>query len=334
MGFSSQAGQVGFGIQSVRGTSVAATRFMRLRSGSLGGNRDLLIPDPEIGGNRDISNAYMGAIFFSGDFDFYPRMQNIALMAYGALGARASTNVAGPPIIGTHVITPATSLPWLTVEERLGSGLSSFKYTDAKVNSLHLEADANGYLMGTANLIALSQLAGFTAQVTPVYDISPMMVGNEAVVNLNGSSFCVKNFTLDINNNIENDDFCMGSNVLHDIVEKQREVKMTFTYRPDDDLLWRSAMYGDPTFTAPAAGPAYQGAFSVTITTFETIGAVVAGTPFSVVITVPHAVIAPFKITPSGDDVIQNDIEVTAIRPVLATPLTTVTVVNDLATIS
>lgn len=334
MGFSSQSGQLGFGVQTVRGTSVAATRFMRLRSGSLGGNRDLLIPDPEIGGNRDNANAYMGAIFFSGDLDFYPRLETFALLAYGALGAKASTSVAGPPVIGTHVITPGNTLPWITVEERLSNVLSSFKYTDAKVNTLHLEGAANGYLMGTAGLIALSQLAGFTAQVTPAWDLSPMMVGTEVTVNLNGSSFCVKNFSLDITNKIENDDFCMGSNVLHDIVEKQREVKMGFTYRPDDDALWRSAMYGSPTATAPQAGPAYRGAFSITVTTFETIGGVVAGTPFSLLIEIPYAAITPFKITPSGDDVIQNDIEVTALRPVAATPLVTVTVVDDLATVS
>lgn len=333
MGYSSQPGQLGFGIQTVRGTSVAATKFMRLRSGSLGGNRDLLIPDPEIGGNRDTQNAYLGPIFFSGDLDFYPRFQSLAIMLFGALGAKASTNVAGPPVIGTHVITPADTLPWLTVEERLGTGLSSFKYTDAKVNTLHLEADANGYLMGTVGMLALSQLSGFTAQVTPPFDTTPMIVGNEIVVDLDGASFCVKNFSFDINNNIENDDFCMGSNVLHDAVEKHREVTMSFTYRPDNDDLWTAAMYGDPAATAPLAGPAYQGAFSITMTAFETIGAVVAGTPFSVVIEVPFASITPFKITPSGDDVIQVDMEVTAIRPTTATPLVTATVIDNIATV-
>lgn len=334
MGFSSQPGQLGFGIQTVRGTSVAATRFMRLRSGSLGGNRDLLIPDPEIGGGRETQNAYLGPIFFSGDLDFYPRMQSFALLAYGGLGAKASTNVAGPPIIGTHVITPANTLPWLTIEERLSTGLSSFKYTDAKVNTLHLEAEANGYLMGTVGLLALTQLAGFTAQATPPFDTTPMMVGNEAVVNLNGSSFCVKSFSLDINNNIEDDDFCMGTQGLHDAVEKQLEVKMAFTYRPEDDALWRAAMYGSPTATSPLSGPAYQGAFSITFTTFETIGNVTAGTPYSMAINIPFASITPFKITPSGDDVIQNDIEVTAIRPTTASPLVTITVVDNLAQVT
>ena len=81
MGFSSQAGQVGFGFQSVKGTAVAATRFARIRGGSLGGDRELLIPDPEIGGNRDIQQAYLGPIAFSGSIDFYPRMQMLAMLA-------------------------------------------------------------------------------------------------------------------------------------------------------------------------------------------------------------------------------------------------------------
>ena len=44
MGFTSQQGQVGFAIQGAKGTAVAATRFARLRGGSLGGDRELLIP--------------------------------------------------------------------------------------------------------------------------------------------------------------------------------------------------------------------------------------------------------------------------------------------------
>ena len=35
------------------------------------------------------------------------------------------------------------------------TGYEIFKYTDCKVNTLHLEADANGYLMGTVGMIGL-----------------------------------------------------------------------------------------------------------------------------------------------------------------------------------
>lgn len=443
MGINSQAGQVGFGIQSVKGTPVAATRFARLRSGSLGGDRALLVPDPEIGGNRDIPGAYLGPVTFGGELAFYPRAEMIAMLAYGALGVKADSSVAGTnevqtltqsgaatggtfklqfrgqrtatipwngtaanvdtalealsligvggvlsaggplnttpitvtfnaapyapsnvpnltivenlltggsnptilvtastpgiPAIGTHIITPGDILPWLSVEERIGAAAAAFEsyqYKDAKVNTLHLEAAANGFVMGTANLFALSQVSGFTAQTNPSWDTTPMMVGGEVVVSFGGATLPANNFALDINNNLETDNFVLGSVFAADATEKRRELKMTCSYRPVDSTLWKSAMYGSSALTSPAAGPAYQGAASVKITTYETIGDVIAGTPFSVLIEAPNVVITPYKISPSGDDVLSNDLEFTFVRPDAAVNPITVTVINDLAAVS
>lgn len=436
MGYNSQAGQVGLGIQSVRATPVAATRFMRHRGGSLSANRDLLIPDPEIGGNRDIPQAYMGAVAYSGDYNFYARMEAIAFLMYAAMGAKSSSSSAGtnevqtititgtptggtytlsfrgqtttaldfdatssevdaalgalssiggaanvtcaggphpdtaitvtfsgtlvasdPPMItaassltggtnpsiaitastpgfapmGTHIITPADTLPWLTVEERLGTALGSFRYTDAKVNTLHLECDANGYMMGTAGLLALTGESDFTAQTTPDWDESPMMVGSQVSVLWGGAVLPAKSFSFDLNNNIEDDDYRLGSISLADAVEKRREVKFGFTVRPDDIDMWKAATFGDVGETSPISGPAYQGSVTIQVDSFETIQG--ANTPYRLLMECPYAVMAPFKIEPSGDDVIQNDIEITAIRPDALVPILTTTVRNDLATV-
>ena len=334
MGFSSQSGQIGFGIQSVKGTSVAATRFARIRGGSMGGDRSLLIPDPEIGGNRDVQAAYLGPVGFSGDLDFYPRMQMLAMLLYGALGSKASTSVVGPPVVGTHVITPGNTNPWFTIEERISNSFESFKYTDAKVNTLRLEAEPSGYLMGSANIIAMKGVSGFTAQSSPVIDETPLVVGTSVTFSFGGVDLKAKSFSLEMNNNIENDDFRLGSVYMADAVEKRRELKMTATYRPEDAVLWKQAMWGSSSATEAASGASFRGACTISISTFETIGNVVAGTPYSLNINVPVSVITPFKVNPQGDDVLSNDIELQAIRPAAGTPLATFTVVNDLATVS
>lgn len=443
MGISSQGGQLGFGIQTLKGTAVPATRFSRLRSGSLGGERSLLVPDAEIGGNRDIPGAYLGPVTFGGELAFYPRPQMLAMLAYAALGAKASSSVAGtnevqtiattgvptggtfklqfrgqqttalpfgctlaamdtalealpligvggvvctggplptpivatfsvapyagtnvpnlsvPPSsmlltggttpnvtvtattpgvnpVGTHIITCADILPWLTVEERIGpsaAGFESYQYKDGKVDTLHLEADANGFVMGTAGLFALSQISGFAAQANPNWDITPMMVGGEVLVSFGGVTLPANSFAFDINNNIEKDNFVLGSVFASDATEKRREIKATCSYRPSDSVLWKAAMYGSSVLTAPVAGPAYQGAASVKFTTYETIGDVVAGTPFSVLLEFPNVVITPYKLSPSGDDVLSSDLEFTIVRPDAAVSPVVITVVNDLATV-
>lgn len=434
MGFNSQAGQVGFGIQSVKSTPVAATRFARVRGGSLAAMRDLLIPDPEIGGNRDIPQAYMGSVHYAGDYSFYPRMQMVAFLLRAVLGGVSSSSTAGDnevqslaitgtptggtftltfkgqttsaldfdatagevdaalealstvgagnvactggplpgaavtitfggdlatldvPVItatssltggsspaiaittttpgthtvGIHTITPADTSPWLTLEERYGTSLGSFRYSDCKVNSLKLECDANAYLTGSATIIALTGESGFTAQTDPDIDETPMIVADQVQVSFGGSVLPAKSFSIEINNNIEDDDYRLGSNVLADLVEKRREVKMTFTVRPDDIDMWKAATWGDVGSDTPISGPAYQGAVQILVDTFEEV---VTGTPYRLLIDIPTAVMAPFKIEPNGDDVIQNDVELTAIRPDVAYSLMTVTVRNDLATV-
>lgn len=327
MGFNSQAGQIGFGLQTVKGTPVAATRFARIKSGGLGGDRPLLIPDPEIGGNRDIPTAYLGPVSFAGDLEFYPRMQMFALLAKAALGASASSGSG----ISTHVITPADDIPWITVEERIGTAFESFRYSDCKVDKLHLEADAGGYLMGSASIMGIKGESGFTAQATPAIDETPLVVGSSVTFTIGGVNLKGKSFSLDIMNNIESDDFRLGSVFMEDAVPKRREGKMTASYRPEDSTLWKQAMWGSSSSTVPLAGPAYRGPAQINISTYEFIS---GSTPYSIVIDIPQAVIAPFKITPSGDDIIGTDIELTMIRPAAATPLCTITVINNLATVS
>jgi len=94
MGFSSQAGQLLLATQTAPGTFEPdfATKALaiRLRSGSFGTNRDLLIPDPEIGGGRDTANAYLGAVSWRGGFDFYARTDAVATLVRGGDGVDAA----------------------------------------------------------------------------------------------------------------------------------------------------------------------------------------------------------------------------------------------------
>ncbi|MGE0342555.1 MAG: phage tail tube protein [Porticoccaceae bacterium] len=435
MGYNSQAGQVGFGLQVSKGTAVAATRFARIRGGSLGGDRELLIPDAEIGGNRDIQQAYLGPIAFSGSLDFYPRMQMLAMLLKGAFGSSSSSDTAGvsevqtitisgtptggtftltfrgqttaaidfdataaevetafealstvgagngtcaggplpgtpvtvtfsgdlaasnPPIItavssltggtnpaiaiaattpgypamGVHTITPADTVPWLTIEERIGTSLESFQYTDTKIGKLRIEADATGYLMGSVDVLALGQVADFTAQTDPDWDLSPMMVGSSINLYHNAVRIPVKSFFFEIDNALENDDFRLGSVFLEDAVEKRRLVKIGFGTRPETSELWKTATYGDSDGTEAVAGAAISGAWQIVMTSFEDIQG--TSTPYRLIIDIPSGVIVPFKFSPSGDDVLENDVEVQLTRPDPLVPICTATVRNDLATI-
>lgn len=336
MGYSSQSGQVLFRTQTAEGTFPAdlatAGKAMKLRSGALGPNRDLLVADPEIGGGRDTSDAYLGAASWSGDYEFYCRLESLTTLLKGVLGEAATVTTTG---VSTHTITPSDSatLPFIGIEERIGSGLETYNYTDAVVNTFHLESEANGFFMGTAGLIAKKQVAGVTPTPAPIWDDTPMIVGTNIAITYNAVSLPAKSFALDINNNFEDDDFRLGSFLIGDLTAKGREINGSFSIRPQDSALWRQAVYGTAASTQ-VGGVTTKQELVITATTYEDIE---GGTPLtkgSIAITIPKVVLEPYGLEPSGDDIIENDVSWRAVRPVAATDICTVVVKNGEAAIA
>ena len=331
MGFSSQAGQLLLRTQAAQGTFPAdfasAHTAMKLRSGGLGPNRDLLITDPEIGGGRDTVDAYLGAVSWSGDYEFYVRFESLPTLLKAVLGASSSATATG---VSTHTITPLDSatLPFVGIEEKIGSGLETYQYTDAVCNTFHLEAEANGYLMGTAGIIAKTQVAGATPTAAPSWDNSPMVVGTNISLTYNAVTLPAKSFSLDVNNNFEDDDFRLGSFFIGDLTAKGREVSGSFTMRPQDSSFWRQAVYGQSALTTPG-GLTTKQQLVITCTTYEDIAGSTPLTKYSVQITIPKVAFEPFAFEPSGDDVIESDVSWRALRPAAATPLCTVVVKNN-----
>lgn len=337
MGFSSQAGQLILATQSAAG--VAATIdsangvAMKLRSGSLAPNRELMVPDAEIGGSRDVVDAYLGTVSYSGDFDFYARLESITTLLRAVLGT--SVTAADTPGAGVtqHTITPsdAGQLPFLSVQERIGSGLDAYDYLDVVVNTFHLEAEANGYLTGTCGLIARLQTVNASPEPTPVWDNSPMIVGTNINITYDGITLPAKSFSLDVTNNFEDDDFRLGSFFINDLTPKRREITLSVKLRHQDETTFRQATYGTAAATAPG-GITTKSPLVITCETYENIGATT--TKSSIELTLPKVILKPFAFAPSGDDILENDVEMQAVRPNTGVDILTAVVQNGAAAIA
>jgi hypothetical protein len=335
MGFSSQGGQVVLRSQAVQGTYQADTATVgvsvRLRSGSLGPKRELMIPDPEIGSGRDVADALLGASVWGGDYEFYVRTDSFLTLLKAALGANAVVTTTG---VSTHTTTPVdTSLPYLSIEESIGNTLETYQYTDAVVNTLHLESDANGYLMGTVGLIAAKQTAGNTRASAPLADVAPLLVGTNIAITYNAVSLPAKSFSIDINNNFEDDDFRLGSFYIGDLTPKRREVTVSFRIRESSSALWRQAVYGTAASTTPG-GVTTKQALVITATSYEDIPAGTPPTKYSIAATIPKFSLSPYALSVSGDDVIEDDLDGQALRPAVGTPIATIVTKTGLATVA
>lgn len=336
MGASSQAGSVAFMTQATPdvfpATFDTASKAMKLRSGSLTPNRELLITDPEIGGGRDTVDAYMGGIVFAGDYEFYARLEALCTLLKAGFGSAAVVTTTG---VSTHTFTPLDSgtLPFIAVQESIGGNLESFNYTDGVVNSLHFEADANGFMMGTAGMIARKQTAGITKDPSPTFDDTFMVVGTNITITYGGVSVPAKSFSFDMTNNFEDDDFRLGSFFVGDLTGKSREFSGSFTVRHSDSVMFRKATYGGAALTVPG-GLTNKEQLIITCSTYEDIPAGTPATKYSIVFTLPKVAFEPFGFEPSGDDILENDISWRGLRPIQATPACTAVVKNGLTAVA
>lgn len=333
--YQSQLGQVGFIKQAAVGSAgtiatAAPTRWMKLRSSTVGGDRNLMIPDPEIqgAGGRDVPKSHLGPVTFTGEHGFYVRSEALPLAIYGVMGGGGGVPTGSGTLGYTHSFTPADTLPAFTVQERLGDGFDTFQYVDTYFNSLHLEAAADGYLMGNVGLVARTQTAGVTA-ATPAFDNTPQYVGSNIAITYNAVSVPASAFSFDFTNNIENNHFVLGSLFYDVATPKRRDVTGSFTLRPQSNAMFRQAMYGNSAATTPTGLPTVQ-QLVITCTTYEIITGATSQV-YTTTITIPEVELVPFKPAASGDDTIEHQIDFRAVK-VAAANIATVTCINGITT--
>lgn len=337
MGFTSQSGQVAFRKQTARGTAATdlatAGVAMRLRSGGLAGNRELLVPDPEIGGGRDVQGALLGTISFAGDFEYYARMDSLTTQLEAALGVGTSEADSTNTGAHLHTITPSDGqLPFYTIYERISNGLMTSNYQDCVANTFHLEVEPNGQLMGTTGWIgAKIEIDADEEDVLDLYDNGPMIAGTNVTVSYGGVEVPAKSFSFDVANNVEDDDFRLGSFFLGDLTAKGREVTAGMTLRHENAKMLKQALFGSETAVSVSCATTTQ-PLIVTANSCEVIGGTTV--THQLKLTIPAAIVEPFAFEPSGDDVIENEVTLRAIRPDNAVPILTAEVRNGMAAIA
>lgn len=337
MGFGSQSGQVIAGLQSGPGVPNAnlatAGTSIKLTSGSLAGNREYMVLDPEIGGTRHVSGGDLGPVNFGGDYEMYVRYRSIALLFYGALGIKDVDPVSGAPtdtaFEHTILANEEASLPYFTFYEEISNNLERMRYDDAVINTLHIEADAAGHLTGTAGVLARLMTPGVPKITNPaLVDNTPTTTGTAVTLSYDGVTVPAKSFAFDIANNVEDDDFRLGSFFMGDMTAKQREVTGSMTLRHDSAARMRQALFGKASATQ-IGGEATRENLTITIASpYDIPGA--PGVKWGIEIEAPYTVLNPFAFEPSGDDVLENDVEMTIIQEDPAQSIVSVKITNDI----
>lgn len=187
---------------------------------------------------------------------------SVGLLLLGALGAVATTG-SGPT--WTHVITPATDVPWLTLTGDLAGIFRQVR--DAKVDELSLSWSENDPLEVEAALIgtALSFPGAFgvpvvdearAAHFTPCGGTFLLDVASTVPV-----AAPVKAGTLKVANSLDAP-ILSGSSQPADVFPGTKVLDMSLTIVPDNLDTWRSIVTGSPAGAAPVCTTVY-GSFDV-----------------------------------------------------------------------
>jgi hypothetical protein len=171
MAVSAQAGTLGFGAQTGKG-SVATTWYRHRASDvDLASLDDQRTGPPEVGGQPMPTIPYKGGVAVAGGAIINPRLEDtFGWLLYGAMGSVATTSSGG---VYTHVFAPSTSspefVPWMSFRKHvtgLDADLSKDLgeiYQDCKLAGLVFNLPNDGLI--SARLDALGRI--------PSYDEAP-----------------------------------------------------------------------------------------------------------------------------------------------------------------
>ena len=273
----------------------------------------------ETDSNRDQGVSYAVTSGVEGAPEFYVRDASIGAWLYWALGADA---VTGTMPNFTHTLTPANTLPYVTLWRDIGDSLFE-QFKDCKVSTLTFAAEAGQPLSVTAGIQGLQATRLTTdPSTTPAIPLASSQVYNfnNCTVTLSGGATAlVRSFELTIENNVtrqQTDDF-----IPYDVVEGQRQVTLGF------DLIFETLNEYNAFHYGSTSGTTISSTLYTTSASFDFS----LGANNDITFTLPSIAYEEFPVEPNaGGDPIVASIRATAQRG--GSPVVTAVVKNQVAT--
>jgi len=153
------------------------------------------------------------------------------LIYYALGGVVTVSEAAGPPENFKHTISPASSVPSFRLA--VGKDLKEHQYVGCAVKSLKIDYSVSEPAMATLDLLVRKELAPATLQTPtfPDYDVKERtFLGTEVTVKVNDVSIgYVRSLSIDISNDLVEDNHSFGSRFLPDLRVQGLEITGTVT---------------------------------------------------------------------------------------------------------
>lgn len=263
MPLQSALAQVGIGKQSVKGTATANPDYaFGITDGSI-----LTVDVQQEAEER--TSAYLASpgvnrtgVVAGFNFTSRAHANSVGLLAFAALGTDTFAS-------GTHTLTAATSVPYLTMFGKQGSTI--YAVSDCKVDSLEFSWDGNNPLAVAASGMGTTvNYSAATFDATDDTTASYMRpAGGTFSVDVDGASGAtaiskIVSGSVSIARNLQ-EIMVSGTITPNDVFEGRMDVECSFDVVIDDWTQWRTIVTGTSAGTTAAAAPTY-GTFSCQFT--------------------------------------------------------------------
>lgn len=305
------------GRQTVMGTPVVPppANGIRLTDSTLSGQADRMDDDPEIGGGRDYDTggALMGGYVAKGELSgiLRPRVFGLLLMAAGFTPAAPVQDATTGAY--THTLTPGATFTPLTIETRFGNTAAVRRFADCLVDELTISLDAGGKPTFSASIVGRSEAWQGSPQV-PTFESEPVGSWDGSAITFDGlGTYRFESMEWKVANNLSDDEWVIGSRLLDDVTPASREVTFGGTIKvgsnsPSVTDLYRAAVYGSKTATAPGGSDPYHTSATATFGSTRLINTSTLKR-YAAIVTVPDLVLAGFPLEASGEDRLTVDVE-------------------------
>lgn len=183
-GHSGQFYVCGIGKQTAKGTPQTTPKFrMRLTGG-------VVVPDPQIidlpetDSSIQRSRAVKVGQQIAGAIEGFVRTDELGLLAYGALGANATTGV-GPY---THTATAAAAAPYFTLYSIYDTTALVDRYVDCRITEFGISGGAGQALAYSAAFLGITSTHGDTDPGAPAPSTLEPLVYPHVTVSFNGAT--------------------------------------------------------------------------------------------------------------------------------------------------
>lgn len=270
----------------------------------------------ETDASRDQGVSYVSSVGVEGSPEIYVRDTHIDSILEATLGATATAGTTD----FTHTITPANTIPYLTLVREIGGTLFE-QFNDCLVSELTISSDAGSPLTAAFDLVGRQavRLAAQPVAAPALADAEVYNYNDAAVTLAGGATALVSSFELTIANNVssqQTDDV-----VPYDVVVGAREVTLGFSMVFETLAEYNRFHYGSTTGTVQSASLATVAA----VFTFS------KGASNEISFSLPAISYEEFPVEPDpGGDPIVVDVRARAQRG--ASPVVTAVVKNASAT--